>query len=325
MQLSAINTTQKLIGANLVPDPRRSVGVRRFEGMWSDVWDWDGWIKPQIDYLVGDCGCNVIRSIGGVYGISGGRVDAGQYRDRQLQIANYLLSKGAYWYPCGDSARPDTDYVTTASVMAAIYVSHLLPLQAVGNVIGFDILNEGNFGSFSKSYYTTLIAAIKAAGVTIPLTISTGEALTATAGATWINDKVELMDFVDIHNYTFPMVVTSLDYFLLGFPDKDLIIGEVGKNTTALSATGGGDGGSVVNDLQGVYKIALSGHPRVRGVLQWACADLENTASAGGDPSFGEWGVYDTNTTPGRFISKRHKVDLIRRFTHGSVALCGKP
>lgn len=304
----------KLIGANLVPNPNISYTAnRRFEGLWSSEWDWTGWVKPQIDYLLGDCGCNCIRSIGGHWGISAGRIDAATYKARQMQVAEYLHSKGAYYYPCGDSIRVDADNTTTADVHAGLMSDYLLALQGVGNVIGFDLINEANGNAyFSVATLRSMIAGIKARGVSLPLTISTAETLTG-SGATWINSIYDAFDFLDCHVYTFPHAATYHDYFLLN-SDKDIIVGEVGTNTTALTATGGGTEVEQLGNIGPVYSLALGGHPRLRGVLMWACADLETAQS-------GEWGVYDTNSTPGTFKARSHKVNLLRRKTRGSTAL----
>lgn len=304
----------KLIGANLVPNPNISYTTnRRFEGMWSSEWDWAGWIKPQIDYLVGDCGCNCIRSIGAHWGVSAGRVSAATYKAHQLQVAEYLHAKGAYYYPCGDSIRNDTDNVTTANAHAVMMSDYLLSLQPVGNVIGFDVINEANGNTyFSETYLRNMITAIKASGVTLPITISTSEVITG-SGATWINSIHDAFDFIDYHVYAFPHVATYHDYFLSNTV-KDILVGEVGTNTTALTSTGGGTEVEQLANLGPVYSLALGGHPRLRGVLMWACADLEIAQS-------GEWGVYNTNSTPGVFKARDHKVSFLRRKTRGSSAL----
>lgn len=334
---------RKLVGANLVPNPAAAfTSGRRFEGMWSTEWDWAGWIKPQLDLALGQLGSNVIRSIGGHWGIGAGRLDVAQYTSRLVQVASYLKDRGAYFILAGDSIRPSgtEDGTIPVATQSARYVAYLRELQALGNVAGFDIVQEADniVGSLPVGYYSTaymrdMIAAIKAAGITIPLTYSTHEFFNeaglnpSNSAALWITGKAEPcgFDYIDLHLYDFSRMDLSqgkyLDHFLLNYGSLEIIITETGKNQTVTSD-------AAVTDLNLAYRRGLSGHPRVRGVLQWAMADLENSstfaAASLGSVQAGEWGIYDTNTTPGTFIPRPHLVALARRFTGGSVSACNR-
>ena len=333
---------RKLVGANLVPNPAAAFTTgRRFEGMWSTEWDWAGWIKPQIDLALGQLGFNCIRSIGGHWGIGAGRINVAQYTSRLVQVASYLKDRGAYFILAGDSIRQNgtEDGSIPVATQSARYASYLRELQAVGNVPGFDIVQEADgvngAGYYSTAYTRDMIAAIKAAGITLPLTYSVHEFFTE-AGLSpnnsnlplWITGKAEPcgFDYIDLHLYDFFRMDQSqgkyLDHFLTNYGSLEIIVTETGKNRTVTDD-------AAVTDLSLAYRRGLSGHPRVRGVLQWAMADLENAASAAAqDPpvaaNTGEWGIYDTNTTPGTFIPRPHLVALARRFTGGSVSACNR-
>lgn len=334
---------RKLVGANLVPNPAAAFTTgRRFEGMWSTEWDWAGWIKPQIDLALGQLGFNCIRSIGGHWGIGAGRLDVAQYTSRLVQVASYLKDRGAYFLLAGDSIRPSgtEDGSVPVATQSARYVSYLRELEPLGNVAGFDIVQEADniVGSLPVGYYSTaymrdMIQAIKAAGITIPLTYSTHEFFTeaglnpANSATLWITGKAEPcgFDYIDLHLYDFFRMDSSqgkyLDHFLTNYGSLEIIVTETGKNRTVTDD-------AAVTDLSLAYRRGLSGHPRVRGVLQWAMADLENSSTyvaAGlGSVQAGEWGIYDTNTTPGTFIPRPHLVALARRFTGGSVSACNR-
>lgn len=339
-----IPTGRKLVGANLVPNPAEPYTARlRIENMWADHWDWGGWIKPQLDLALGQLGMNCIRSIGAHWGIGGGRVSVSQYTSRLVQVAAYLKDRGAYFILAGDSIRQGytEDSSVPIATQSARYASYLRELQAVGNLVGFDIVQEApNLGGdgvpvgyYSTAYMRDMIAAIKAAGITIPLTYSTHEMFTdaglnpVSGAPLWITGKAEPcgFDYIALHLYDFYRMDLSqgkyLDHFLTNYGNLEIIITETGKNQTVTSD-------AAVTDLNLAYRRGLSGHPRVRGVLQWAMADLENssTYAVNGLASVqdGEWGIYDTNTTPGTFIPRAHLVALARRFTGGSVARCNR-
>ena len=316
---------KRVIGGNLIHNPHAAsqpINSRRFEYLF-EQWNWDGFIRPQIDYMIGDLGMNCLRIIGAHWGVSSGRLNAAQYTARMVQIAEYLASKGCYWYPGGDSARTEADYSTPAAQQALLYAAYLKPLQQIGNSIGFDIVQEGDTGSFTYQYMSDVIAGIKAAGVTMPLTYSTSEAITA-SGATWLNSRMALFDYLDLHIYNFTANPDYIDYYLLN-STKEIIVGETGKNQKALTSEGGGSPGEVVADLARIYRIGLSGHPRVRGILHWCGGDQDTATSFPSDPASRQFGAYDTNTSPGTWIARPHLTQFLRRQTGGSVYRCNNP
>lgn len=130
-------------------------------------------------------------------------------------------------------------------------------------------------------------------------------------------------DIYNIHTATFPASVTLLDAWLLN-TEKDVLIGTTYKNQKATAGDGGGSPATVVADLKTVYGIAYSGHPRVRGILQWAAADYGNDALFPADPDHYKWGLFDTSTVSGVFNARQHKTNQIISYTRGSIALSKK-
>ena len=155
----------------------------------------------------------------------------------------------------------------------------------------------------------------------LPVTCSSSLAVTS-SGEDWMNANMGAFDYLDFHIYTFPTTASYLDYYLLN-TDKDILIGETGKNQTSSAATGGGSADTAVSDLSTVYALGLGGHPRLRGVLHWSVADQRSAIQWPTESDLQKWeyGIFDTNTTPNKFAPRKHKVDLLRRYTRGSAAL----
>lgn len=280
--------------------------------MWK-YWDWEGWMRPNIDYIMGDLGCNVVATPADIWGIPMGAYSSAEYIARQVQVAEYVKSKGGYYYANGTSLAPPyaTDYLGMPAETFAGYLAPVLKsLDAVGNVIGCNVIDEGHImDMFSTVWYRAMMAGLKGAGVQMPLTCSV--ALDAGAGAnpaTWLANRIDSMDFLAIHFFVYPILQTALDTYLTT-TTKDILIGSCGMdlNTT---------GSPFVSNLEGVYKLAYSGNPRIKGILQWSIGDF----GASGENA-DNWGLFDTNATPGKFLARRYKVDQIRKYTRGSVAL----
>lgn len=307
----------KINGTWIVGNPNAvgaSLGVH-FQDLWR-LWDWDNWVKPQIDYALA-LGCNLFGAIGDVYGVANGTITRAAYRDMQMQLAGYLLSKGAYYLPCCANVCSYVDYGLSAAAYADVCLDYLLPLQALGNSVGVYVIDEPYFGSFADGYIGECSRLIKAGGCTLPRTVGLGDDSWA---RTFITANLDQIDFFSIHIFTYPCANTYLDYYLTTYPSMDVLIGSTGKNQTASAGTGGGDASTVVNDLRGVYNLAYSGHPRIRGVMQWSSGAYASTAIIA-DPTSKDHGLFDTNTTPGMFIARQHKTQQISRYSRGSVLL----
>ena len=300
----------KIYGANLIPKAA-NVAVDSGLQAWSQMiltWDWSGWVKPQIDYLVGNnIGVNCIRLIGANWGVLAGRYTQAAYDAKILQVANYLNSLGVYFYAsCGDNSR-DTIQWGSASSNAAVadcFATTLLQVQAIGNCIGVDVIQECSSGAYGMAQAGYMVQLLKARGATLPMTCSVSETITAASGGTDANLGAPGFDFIDVHLYpgTTPTVaMNQLDYFRTTWPDKDVLIGEWGTSQ-------GSDGAVEQSWGIPVLNLANSADPGIRGSLVWACSDQDTVNG-------NRFGVFDDT-----FAIRQSKANLLRRYTGGSLA-----
>lgn len=320
---------QKLIGNNLALNARETagVGIGRYEAIWNGTgWDWDGWIRPQLDYIIGDLGCNVVRSLGCHWGLTQGRVEMTSFLNRLVQVAGYLKDRGAYFYFNGDSHRvpaftDGNEATRPIAETAPLYVTYLKELEQVGNSIGFDFMNEadsnGSGAYFQYAYMRDMIAFVKDAGVVLPLTYSVNGP-TLTSGNSFINSNAVgcQFDFLDFHDYRYPY---NLNFY--ANQDWDILVGETGVNSGAgVFDTNKGGGPSIAGPrMEAVYKMAMQTNPRIRGILHWAIGDQQSVAVHGVGAE--EFGVYNTNAA-GRldqFVAREYLTRIIKSYTKGSI------
>ena len=312
---------RKLIGGNLALNTRETAGagVGRYEAMWGlGGFNWDGWIRPQLDYLVGDLGCNVIRSLGCHWGLVQGRIELSTVLSRYVQVASYLADRGAYFYPNGDSHRDPVwtnggEGTRPISETAPTHIAVLSELDQIGNIVGYDFLNEAdaNGGGYrmQPNYVRDLIAAVKDGGVTVPLTFSVNGPF-LTTGNSFINACAAYaeFDFLDVHDYSY---AKNLNFY--GDKGWDIIVGETGVNSASGAPSNDKGGGPTfaAPRMQEVYSL-MDRQPAVRGVIHWAMGDQESTQ---------EFGVYNTNTS-GRldqFVDRPWISRVIKSRTRGSI------
>lgn len=300
---------QKLWGANVVPKTGQG---------WRELfleWDWAGWLKPQIDYMVGNgIGCNCIRLIGCNEGVYNGIFSQSYHDTRLIQMIDYCMGLGAYFYVTGGGVGVQGVPTGTPSVnnaMADIFATTFLQAQSRPNVIGIDLVQEVT-ESYGIGNAATLAQLVKARGVTLPITCSTSEPYTAGSGGTRLNVVAAqaAFDFLDVHFYPSDNAAPPLNLFdstRAAWPKKDLLIGEFGTSQ-------GGD--SVYEQSMGmaVLNIANSGDPGIRGALVWGASDQDNIAVNSGNC----WGVYAAN-----FAIRQSKANLLRRYTGGSLSRAG--
>jgi len=298
-------TTAKILGFNIAP--KLSYGTARpFENLFIE-WDWDGWIKKQIDYCAGNnIGLNACRLIGGQMGVVDGMYTQSYYDSRMTQLVEYCRSLGIYYYATGfgKSAYNAIAPATSMSVVAATLSTTLRVLQAYPNVIGCDVIQEAN-GAYNPSDASLieLLGLLRGSGVTLPLTCSTAEInVSSAATAPWLYAMAGNFDFIDIHNYTYPVTMQAFDVVLAAFPDKDILMGEFGRAQNIAEA-------SRLVDLRQMLDLANSGNPRLRGAVFWAATDQDTVSS-------NQWGLYPTTFT----VRSEQTQLLLRRYTGGSVA-----
>lgn len=293
----------KIMGANLIPTAANT-SVDGGMQAWSQMfltWDWDGWVKPQIEHVIGDnIGCNCIRLIGANWSVIAGRFTQSYYDDKLLQVALYCAERGVYFYACcGDLSR-DTVYdfsKSAQSIVANCFATTLMKLQQIPYVIGVDVIQEVT-EFYGLDNARDLCGRLKALGVTLPLTCSVSENITPAAGGVRANNVITWADFLDVHLYVFNQgsvnqPLNKLQYFQDNYPEKNLVIGEWGTSL-------GADVQYQTSFGKDIQAIANQGSPQVRGALVWAASDQSNI---NGD----KYGLCDA-----QFFTRQAKADLLR-------------
>jgi hypothetical protein len=297
----------KIIGCNLVPTPAQVAYLTPQNHAWTQLYlnwaaTWSTFIKPQIDCMVGNnIGCNVVRIIGGNYGVINGQYSQQYYDSCTAQLATYLKALGVGFYAGACSIDNDTNYGVTAANLAASIVSSLNVILNTGvTVIGCDVVQEAQSGSIGTPYLIQLLTAIRQNNSNVPLTCSTSETLSNSAGATWINSIAANFDFIDAHMYYTP-TIPQFDFLRTTFPTLDILVGEFGCSQNQSQDT-----------QMAAYRAALSictaADPKVRGGLVWAAGDQDTLNT-------NQFGVFDSNFAPKHTIA-----NVLRQFTGGSLA-----
>lgn len=302
----------KLWGANLCcyVDDVIAVGTGAWPRMWSE-WDWDGWIKPQIDYMIGNgIGCNAVRVQGAAYAVHNGTLNMATYLAHWAQLIEYCAQYGVYVYPCGCTLDTDTDMNLTAAEMGATFAEIFLHHQQYDNVVGIDMIQEtANWGeptwTATIAKLAALIAVIKAAGVTLPITCSSSEFVDS--GFPWVIEAAPYLDFIDIHCYYHTVPAGALDAIYAAAPGKDIICGEVGAEVSWSTSA------EQLRTIREVLQMMNSGHPNSRGAFVWCSNDPADPLVIAGKA----WGQYDYD-----FVPRHDRLRLLRRFTHGSIKKC---
>lgn len=303
---------RKLWGSNLccyVTDVL-TVGTGAWPAMWAS-WDWDNWIKPQIDYMIGNgVGCNAIRFQGAAYAVKNGTLDMAQYLARWSQLIEYCAQYGVYVYPCGCTLDTDTDMNLPADQMGAVFAQIFAHHQQYDNVIGVDMIQEtANWGAptwtATIAKLAALISVVKQCGVTLPITCSSPEFVDS--GFPWVLEAAPYLDFIDIHCYYHTVPADALDGILSACQGKDIVVGEVGAEASWSTSA------EQLRTIREVLNMANSGHPNVRGAFVWSSTDPANPAVITGKA----WGQYDYSKIP-----RIDRLQLMRRFTGGSIEKC---
>jgi hypothetical protein len=306
----------KLWGTNFIPTAAQVTeagGTVPWIALWRD-WQWSTWIKPQIDYMVGNnVGCNSIRIFGASFGVVQGYYSREVYESRLFQLMDYLKALGVYAYYCGDyfgAQISDGFSAKGVSGCADIIAPTFVKLQTYSNFIGFDVIQEINFLNVTIQTLRDFLAALRSRGVVYPMTYSTAAELTSGSGEATVNQVADVVDHFDFHLYYGPQVrpVASyendtrlVNYYLTNYPSKDILFGEFGVHQdtpTDLQNT----------DLTSFFQLANCSHKNIRGGMVWASSDQ---ASA----SDNRWGFYDDT-----FAARQNKLNIIRRYTGGTLA-----
>jgi hypothetical protein len=319
---------RKLWCVNLAAKKAYGIG-NAYPGAWTEIftsWDWDGWIKPQIDYGAAN-GANCVRLIGSPGGVFAGTFTQAYYNACWDQLFAYCATLGMFvhltpgWW-ASITANPPSIYnagdgasMTNADVGAAIntLLTHLTPYNYM--ITGVDLVQEANdwyglLGLSPAAARCQAIYNIVKPTTSLPLGFSSHLPWTGTTARDWIAAIATCVDFLDFHvyrhagytnDYPTPVIAASeLSYWRTTYPTLDIMFGEFGSSE---------DLGADVQawHYHCILETANVGDQRVRGAGFWAGLD-------GNDATNDMWGMYSNAGVPR--LTKRN---AFRRYTGGMV------
>jgi hypothetical protein len=214
-------------GANITV--KSSYYPRPWHNLWLE-WDWDNWIKWQVD-LARTLGANCIRVVGSVSTVAEEAVPLAEQQAHWAQLLDYLATVGMYAYPCPSDLR----HWGAATLPQAVAQYRALGglLDGYANVIGVDVSNEAAFaledGRNAADLQATLSALTAAlqARTSKPLTHSVSLGNAQEWFQPWVG-QFTATDFVDVHLYYTPAPTDAHSLFGQSWGDRPLIIGEFG-------------------------------------------------------------------------------------------------
>jgi hypothetical protein len=272
----------KLRGANLVGGFNQVSGDTVWAALWR-VWDWDNWIRPQLDDIAKVS--NAVRFWGNTLVVADGSLTLTQYLTRWRQVLDYIQSLGLYVYPCGGDLGHWGDYTWAQSTQTYSELAQLL--ASYSNVIGVDIVNEArslghdpdNFSYQQPEPVEKLLVElggiVRAAG--LPITYSRSIRDKSGWSLDYFTDHMG--DFLDFHVYYSPGPNDSLIASQQPWGvDKRLIIGEFGQDLTVASAQR--------TAYYDAIRTMCANDPNCLGAFAWSAWDLGTTATS-------QWGLYD--------------------------------
>jgi hypothetical protein len=311
MPLRNLPAKARLWGANIVPKAA-NIAFDSGRQSWAQMilsWDWAGWVKPQIDNVVGNgVGANAIRMIGAQWGVVQGFYTQDFYDTKMLQVVDYCASLGVYFcavggdfsYYLGGGVRTYT--LAQAAASMAITMGKM---QQRPNVVTLDVIQEVNNSSLTLTELQQFIVALKTAGITLPMTYSwadqTGSTVSTSTGNATYNTIAPFCDYLEFHPYFVSPVLDQYGYYRTNFPTLDILIGECGRSQN--------DGSALIEqDIILALKIGDQPDPAYRGTLIWACTDQDTVST-------NQWGLYDASFNP-----RQYALNCLRRYTGGSLA-----
>lgn len=293
----SINFAGKVRGANLTTKP----GSPHLSAMWA-AWDWDGWIRPQVDCAVA-LGCNAVRLMGDVAMVMNGTISQSTYSARWQQFVAYCVSQGLAIYYTGSSPY-DTNGRSNGNVAAynssprafADVINKTVAAVTSGSsdytasIIAIDVMQEANaWGNAEgvRNLYRLIRPFVPNA---IPCTFSTSLAAQNTP---WIASIISACDFLDYHVYpqTYgingqPAEAVFSDGPRAVYPNKDILFGEGGASSTMYRPE------QVATWLNRLASLGNMADPRIRGSLMWALQDQDE-----------QYGAFDGNWNPRPWIA----------------------
>ena len=306
----------RLRGANIVPKPTDSgngdYGSRANSYDTWRLWDWSGWIKPQIDAAAA-LGANCIRMQGDAVVRVGdatnhgsatwnGTITLAAFNAQLDQLITYLASKGMYFYACAFDGS-FTGGITEANLQQYVtdYTTQVSK-NSYTNVIGIDVMQEFDAYSINITPAQAITAAKAVFGAgqtTLPVTCSCNGA----SGASGLNPSSNTAystaaaagaDYLDCHIYYTPSAA-DLDPLLAntlgaGSSALPVFIGETGINYSANPNAGSTATPITALSRMKHYDYLLRLFNRdvasLRGYCAWAITKEWTTDSQ-------DWGLYD--------------------------------
>lgn len=292
----AVNWPGKIKGANLTSKP-----THEMESAYWIEWDWQGWIKPQIDYALA-LGCNVVRLIGDVAMVINAQISQSTYNQRLAQIVRYCADQGIGYYYTGAATygTNGTDngdigaYNAGPQAWADVVKSNIAYVcggaggDFTTTIIGNDIMQEaqswGNVGGVADLYAKIKPFMPASIGCTFSIVTPTYDA--------WISSTVAYCDYLDMHVYPQILNITGMlspswvtAHPRTDYPNKDLLFGEGGANSgqnpsgtttghTSYSLT------QVANWYNDYATLGMMSDAKVRGAMMWASQDQDDMYGA---------------------------------------------
>jgi hypothetical protein len=281
---SSIPPGVKFRGVNLANNFTQTTaadGNDIWASLWG-VWNWDGFIAPQLDDIAKIA--NAVRIIGNTLVMALESITLTQYLARWQQFLDHAQSLGLFVYPCGGDLGHWGKYTWAQSAQTYTQLAQLL--KSYPNVIGVDIVNEAsqplelvgwtyNQPEPVAELLTGLGSIVRSVG--LPITYSRSVATSSGWTQDYFTDH--LGDFLDFHVYYLPEATDSLQaYGQSSSVYKKLIIGEFGINNTFSPE----DRAAYYNAM----RVMVDNDPRCMGALAWSAYDLGPTNDM-------QWGLFD--------------------------------
>ena len=301
--MPVLNGPSKLWGAHIVPTPAQ---VALAPADWTQLfidWDWNGWVKPQIDAAVA-AGANFIGMFGCPDGVFSSAISQSTANSRWVQMANYCQSVGICLYPkpCG----PPQLTGMTDSDIATFVLSTLNAINGLCTILAVDIIAEANAWNDGGGNATQHMAdrcnaifTLVAAGTSLLGTFSCTYEWNGSDCRTWMarigNTACNYLDFhpYAMNGWATPVDPADVSYWESTYPGRDIIFGEGGSPQSDSIAQQNAFANGLLYLMNGADSL-------LRGWCFWAIADQGVTSS-------NQWGMY-TNS----FVARQNLYETFK-------------
>lgn len=291
----------RLRGVNIVCNakplgrPWTDFGTNVWAAMWT-TWDWDNWIKPQIDDAAR--AGNSVRLWGSTQTFLAGHITENVYYARWQQLLDYCAKKALYMLPSGSDLQNDVKRSLSSAEAAVHYAKWTNMLAQYPGVIGVDLMNEAWGmtvpGTKSQSDYTWLLTTLRACADAVhqhglPVTVSFPvfdssvwswnsngpKPAGPIFGAHPYEPFFELCDFLDFHIYADTTPADIANTFANSWArGKPMIFGEFGIDADQPPAAR--------SAFYAMVQQLVSARADQLGALAWSCYDVNDTDNSYG-------------------------------------------